>query len=367
LEHRTRSIGFVALLVALGLLVSACDAGDLLQLTARRSADAAPAAAESSADAAAHEDDARGSDTEATGTGDAAADAVEPETDAPAVAAEGVGTGESGTHEAHAGDTDSAAQSVELDVQPPPDAGEGSGNFLVKCPFSHRAQVDPIVAPGPSGTRSHHLHDFFGNTSVDANSTYASMTDADTTCVVGGDTAGYWTPALLDPDGTPVRPEALFSYYRSRPAEYSATVAFPPDFRLIAGGEGQFPDHVWWNCHDDDSEKVRYDAPPRCTTSTLIAAIIFPNCWDGKHIDATDHRSHVVYPTGATCPSSHPVKLPNVRYVVHYPEGSGGAGWTLVDGTTVPHADFWNTWDQAELERWLDDCTRVKRCGRVHD
>ena len=324
-------------------MVTACEAEDVLQVSAPQSADDAPASAEASSGVAAHGSAAHGSDADEAETGD------------------------SGAHEDDTDHTASAAQSVELHVQPPADADERSGNFLVKCPFSHRDQVDPIVSPGPSGTRSHHLHDFFGNTSVDSNSTYASMSDAGTTCVFRGDTAGYWTPALLDPDGTPVEPLALFSYYRSRPADYSATVAFPPDFRMIAGGEGQFPDHVWWNCHDDDSEEVRYDAPPRCTTSDLVAAIVFPNCWDGSHIDATDHRSHLVYPTGDRCPASHPVKLPNVRYAVHYPEGSGGAGWTLVDGTTVPHGDFWNTWDQSELERWLDDCTRVKRCGRVHD
>ena len=34
-------------------------------------------------------------------------------------------------------------------------------NFVVRCGFSHRAKVDPIVTPG--GT-AFHMHDFFGNT-----------------------------------------------------------------------------------------------------------------------------------------------------------------------------------------------------------
>lgn len=43
------------------------------------------------------------------------------------------------------------------------------------------------------------------------------------------------------------------------------------------------------------------------------------SCWDGKNLDSPDHKSHVTYSgTGASgggsCPSSHPVKLPQVMY-----------------------------------------------------
>jgi hypothetical protein len=34
-------------------------------------------------------------------------------------------------------------------------------NFVVRCGFSHRAQVDPIVDFGKR--KSHHMHEFFGN------------------------------------------------------------------------------------------------------------------------------------------------------------------------------------------------------------
>src|SRR5680860_534088 len=64
-------------------------------------------------------------------------------------------------------------------------------SFRVECPFSHRKQVDPIVAPGPKGTQSAHIHDFFGNESVDSNSTYQSMLKAPTTCGLSADKAGY--------------------------------------------------------------------------------------------------------------------------------------------------------------------------------
>jgi hypothetical protein len=61
-------------------------------------------------------------------------------------------------------------------------------NFVVRCGWSHQKQVDPIVTPGPPGTPSFHMHDFYGNKTTDANSTLktlraaASRRDHGTTC-----------------------------------------------------------------------------------------------------------------------------------------------------------------------------------------
>src|SRR5215211_6400327 len=41
-------------------------------------------------------------------------------------------------------------------------------SFLVKCEFHHRDQVDPIVDFG--NPKSHHMHEFFGNTTTNAKS-----------------------------------------------------------------------------------------------------------------------------------------------------------------------------------------------------
>ncbi len=79
------------------------------------------------------------------------------------------------------------------------------GSFRVECVLSHRAQVDPIVAPGrPSG----HMHDFFGNRSTGANSTYASMQSGSTNCTLSGDKAGYWVPTLIGSNGAIVAARA---------------------------------------------------------------------------------------------------------------------------------------------------------------
>ena len=94
------------------------------------------------------------------------------------------------------------------------------------------------------------MHDFFGNTSVVASSTYASMRAAASSCSVSGDRAGYWSPSLLTPDKERVRPERAIFYYRNRPVDYRRTVAFPPDFRMVAGGS--YP-NAYWTC-DGESD-----------------------------------------------------------------------------------------------------------------
>ena len=56
--------------------------------------------------------------------------------------------------------------------------------------------------PGVEGAA--HLHEFLANKSTAFDSTFASMTDATTTCALSKDTSGYWIPALLDANGDPV-------------------------------------------------------------------------------------------------------------------------------------------------------------------
>lgn len=59
----------------------------------------------------------------------------------------------------------------------------------------------------------------------------------------------------------------------------------------------------------------------------IRATVIFPSCWDGVTLDSPDHRSHVAYSpnSGAlgaladdSCPSTHPVRIPQVMYEVMF-------------------------------------------------
>jgi len=61
------------------------------------------------------------------------------------------------------------------------------GIFLSVCLPSHVAKDDPIVHPGEPGAS--HQHEFFGNTTTDANSTYESLRAGGTTCRIAADKA----------------------------------------------------------------------------------------------------------------------------------------------------------------------------------
>src|SRR6476659_7799891 len=65
--------------------------------------------------------------------------------------------------------------------QPPTTvADENVGVFSTLCAYTHRASDDPIVHPGMPGMS--HSHDFFGNVTTDADSTYSTMRAGGTTC-----------------------------------------------------------------------------------------------------------------------------------------------------------------------------------------
>src|SRR5881396_1703219 len=63
------------------------------------------------------------------------------------------------------------------------------GRFTTDCAFSHRLPDDPIVKPALPGAS--HSHDFFGNATTNAFSTYDSLRAGSTTCDREQDAAGY--------------------------------------------------------------------------------------------------------------------------------------------------------------------------------
>jgi hypothetical protein len=241
-------------------------------------------------------------------------------------------------------------------------AAESKGVFIVNCPFSHRKQVDPIVAFGQPV--SGHMHDFFGNRKVDFNSTYSTAFTGGTTCAHRGDFAGYWIPTLVAPNGTFVTPRRVLIYYRNTPAKYATTTPFPADFRIVAGGVGVGPPNAGWSCEQNASGMQ--STPPSCGSGLMVLHVRFPSCWNGVQADSPNHRSHMAYATGSSCPSSHPVKVPEIFLHARFQPGASGPGYRLSDGTISPHADFWNTWVQASLVDLVNRCLRAGRdCGQV--
>jgi hypothetical protein len=67
--------------------------------------------------------------------------------------------------------------------------------------------------------------------------------------------------------------------------------------------------------------------PLKMCPGGIRATVIFPSCWDGKNLDSADHTSHMAYSTtysrgtglaGDTCPTTHPVRVPQVMYEVQW-------------------------------------------------
>ena len=242
------------------------------------------------------------------------------------------------------------------------------GQFVTDCAHSHAAPDDPIVHPGRSGES--HVHDFFGNTSTDADSTLESLLGQPTTCQKQLDTAAYWSPQLRRGD-EPVTPTKSTAYYRPAPGVDPTEVeAYPPGLMIVAGDMTATPNHpqpadlAGWTCGTSTALDT---APPACPSSAPLRAVItFPDCWDGEHVDSIDHRSHMTNSTAGECPASHPVHVPQLTFAISYPvDASSDDDLTLASGSTAGiHADFVNAWDQDGLVNEIESCLhRGAVCG----
>ena len=106
-----------------------------------------------------------------------------------------------------------------------------------------------------------------------------------------------------------------------------------------------------------------------CPTG-LKLRIQFPDCWDGVNLDSADHKSHMAYSARArramfrTCPATHPVPVAALTLNVRYPVTTN-TGLVLASGGVYSgHADFFNAWDQAALERLTTQCLNAAiHCG----
>ena len=238
--------------------------------------------------------------------------------------------------------------------------GSRGGSFAVLCGFSHRNQDDMIVFPDQPG-RSHD-HTYFGNTSTNASSTLASLQASGSTCLARGDRAAYWVPTLAV-NGKVVQPLGAAIYYVRRTT--NPVQPFPPGFRMIAGDAtartAQSVDVTSWKCglFGGGTSSV-----PSCRFPTVQLRVRFPDCWDGTHLDVADHKAHMAYSSGGTCPASHPVALPGLLLDVVYPVTGGPTTVLSSGGQFSGHADFVNAWDQQILTQRVDrDLNHFKSPG----
>ncbi|MDH2426578.1 DUF1996 domain-containing protein [Sphaerisporangium sp. TRM90804] len=252
---------------------------------------------------------------------------------------------------------------------PVPPGAVRVAEFVAECPFTHRLPDDPIVFPGLPGAS--HMHSFFGNTTTDAASTAASLLKGDSTCSPRVDLSSYWVPTLYDGD-KPVEPTGTTFYYLGegvRDDVVAKTRAFPLGLRYIAGNAkatgADNTSRARWSClhagHVGASKNF-----VECPSGTKLETYLdFPQCWNGEDLDSADHKSHMSYPVGNACPSTHPVAVPKLRMVLRYPVSGDPSRFRLSSGPGYTmHGDFFNAWPVAELERRVRDCIRpVVKCG----
>jgi Domain of unknown function (DUF1996) len=227
---------------------------------------------------------------------------------------------------------------------------------------SHFNFDDPIVFPGTQNAT--HLHVYFGNTGARFDSTASSLVNSGNSTCTGGilNRSSYWVPAMIDArEGRPLTPLPLSIYYKVgyNGIPSSAIRPFPQGLRMIAGNSKatapQDVSIVHFHCHAQSNGAPVLSAtiPASCPAgSVLQASIEFPQCWDGTNLDSPDHKSHMAYPSGGRCPSTHPVPIPQITYNVVYRVANTGdtAYWRLSsDLAGAPagssnHADWFAAW-----------------------
>ncbi|MDP8947479.1 MAG: DUF1996 domain-containing protein [Actinomycetota bacterium] len=230
----------------------------------------------------------------------------------------------------------------------------GDASFVVRCDFSHRKQVDPIVSFG--GT-SHHMHDFFGNKTTDASSTLESLRAGGTTCTRAADKAAYWIPTVKWTDSRGTRNlkanKGLF-YYRAAGKVSGGVEPHPLGLKVVTA-QGK---RVEWRCANGTWSKY---PPTRCSNGKLVVRIKFPFCSDGN-LDSADHRSHMAYPVRKSdgtlrCSNSHPITLPRLQMNAQFPIPTTSGRVTLASGSySTMHADFFNAWEEGRLAELVEDC-----------
>jgi hypothetical protein len=257
------------------------------------------------------------------------------------------------------------------------DSEVADGLFQVLCDVSHFKADDPIVFPNRPGAA--HMHSFYGNTSTDHASTTESLMGSLSTCGRNFETtdkSAYWVPSVYkkNTDGTSTlvtnSSQISWVYYRRVGAANGPTVQpFPPGLRMIAGDaaatSAQPLPIVKWLCGHGGPESpgIPNCTAPGMTGEAMLAKILFPSCWDGKNLDSPNHKSHMAYATyDGTCPSTHPVSLPEITMEAEYPGIYGGSSYYLSSGGIYSmHADFFNGWDPQVQNALVAECLNIAR------
>src|SRR4051812_23909015 len=159
---------------------------------------------------------------------------------------------------------DAAAPTSQGDIGGGQGASDPLGAFRFLCNAGQIIADDPIVYPNQPGKS--HLHQFYGNTAANADSTYESLrTSGGSTCFSPLNRSAYWMPALLNGAGSVVRPDYVVIYYKRKPASdptvsdptnpmyQGKAISLPNGLRFIFGFNMLNPSapvtgQLWFNC-----------------------------------------------------------------------------------------------------------------------
>jgi hypothetical protein len=263
------------------------------------------------------------------------------------------------------------------------------GAFRVVCSVSHMNNDDPMVFPGqPNAT---HHHTYYGHTGVKYDTDLSTLSASGNSTCNGGimNRTAYWHPSMIDTaTNAPVIPDggALF-YYKVGYGVNPTQVKPPPKgLRMLAGNpkatnasESQAVKFVCINKATQNSNGMPWQKTiPNCSTDTYMQMVVeHPSCWDGKNLDSPNHKDHMAYKNGTSCPATHPVIIPVISLNMNFKVAFNGqmAKWRLSsdnyawNGSNAGysgHSDWVNGWDEPTMAGIVRNCLNQGKDAQAH-